>query len=393
MILWAVLTVLVTLAGVGLVLPLMRPRATPTEGATPVQILKGQLAELDAQAESGAVPANEAARLRLEIERRMLAEAREAKAPARPLGKKALLRLAFGLAGVVALGGAGLYAVMGRPELPGAGQPAAATAAAPLGADHPGGDIETMITQLRARVQTNPSDAESWRMLGWSYFQTSRFGEAAEAYGRAGSLDGRNADHPSAQGESLVQAAGGQVTPAAASAFRAALAIDPNEPRARYFLAVLKDQNGDPDGAMADWIAVVNNAPEGAPWVGEVRRFVEDVARERGIDISARLRPASSGPAVAAPGPTAQDVAAAERMAPAERDDMVRGMVEGLEARLRTQPNDAEGWVRLMRARMVLGETDAAARAYRDGRAAFSASPADQTRLAEAARGLGVPGA
>ncbi len=194
-----------------------------------------------------------------------------------------------------------------------------------------------------------------------------------------------------------MQAAGGQVTPAASAAFRAALGIDPNEPRARYFLAVQKDQNGDPDGAMTDWVSIVNAAPDDAPWAGEVRRFVEDVARERGIDLSTRLRPLAAGSvsstgAVSRPGPSAADVAAAQTMTPAARDEMVRGMVEGLETRLRAQPRDAEGWVRLMRARMVLGEEAAAARAFRAARAAFADSPADQARLAEAAQGLGIPG-
>lgn len=392
MIVWIVLTVLITLAAVALVIPLLRPRAGEGQGGvTAVGILKDQLAALDAQEKAGEVTAEEAARLKLEIERRMLAEAREGEAPARPLKDRTLLLLAFGVAGGVALGAAGLYAVMGKPGAPSATQQAAPLAGAD--ADHPGGgDIQSQILQLQQQLQANPNDAEGWRLLGWSYFQTGAFSEAAVAYGRAAALQPDNADHPSAQGESLVQAAGGQVTPAAAEAFRAALRINPQDPRARYFLAVLKDQSGDPDGAMTDWIDIVNSAPPGAPWVGEVRRFVEDLARERGIDISARLRPAAATGSTM-PGPNAEQVAAAQSMAPEDRDAMIRGMVDGLEEKLRANPRDAEGWVRLMRARMVLGDRTAAATALRNARAAFTNDPAALAQINEAARGLGVPGA
>ncbi|HYE45325.1 MAG TPA: c-type cytochrome biogenesis protein CcmI [Caulobacter sp.] len=392
MMLWIVLTLLVALAVAGLVFPLARPRPA-VEGATPTGILADQLRELEGQAASGAVTPEDAARLKLEIERRLLAEARADEPAARPLGEKALLRLALGLAAAVALGATGIYALVGRPDLP--SQSATPTSGPALPADHPGGgDVGAMLGQLEAQVKTNPRDVEGWRMLGWSYFQTGRFGESAEAYGRAAKLDPTNPDHPSAQGESLVQAAGGQMTPDASAAFRRALALDPGEPRARYFLAVEKDQAGDRDGAMADWIALVNSAPDGAPWAAEVRSFVEDVARERGVDLTGKLKPASGqgGGGPAPRGPTAADIAEAQKMAPDDQQRMIRGMVEGLEGRLKDNPRDADGWVRLMRARMVLNEPAAATRALRSARAAFKDRPAETAKINEAAKGLGVPG-
>ncbi|MFN4092280.1 MAG: c-type cytochrome biogenesis protein CcmI [Brevundimonas sp.] len=393
MIVWIVLTVLITLAAVALVIPLLRPRAAAGQGgATAVGILRDQLAELDAQQASGSVTADEAARLKLEIERRMLAEAREGEAPARPLKDRTLLLLAFGVAGGVALGAAGLYAFMGKPGAPAATQQAQSLASAGTG-EHPGGgDIQSQILQLQQQLSANPNDAEGWRLLGWSYFQTGAFNEAAVAYGRAATLDPQNADHVSAQGESLIQAAGGRVTPEAEAAFRAALRINPQDPRARYFLAVLKDQAGDADGAMNDWIELVNSAPPGAPWVGEVRRFVEDLARERGVDVSTRLKPAAATGS-ALPGPNAEQVAAAQSMAPEDRDAMIRGMVDSLEGKLRANPRDPEGWVRLMRSRMTLGDRTAAATALRNARSGLAGDAAGLAQVNEAARGLGVPGA
>lgn len=397
MILWIVLTLMIALAVVGLAIPLIRPGGVLDRRTTSAEVLKAQLADLDRQAEAGTTPAEDIAALRLEVERRALAEGVETTPSGRPLGEKALIRLALGLAAVVALGGAGLYALLGRPDLPGAGLRSEATAAAPADAAHAGADVQAMIVQLETQLRQTPEDVNGWRMLGWSYFQTGRFAEAAEAYGRAATLEPANAEHFSAQGEALVQAGGGQVTPAALTAFRSALRADPQDPRARYFVAVEMDQRGEREAAMTAWIDLINSAPEGAPWATEVRAFVEDLARERGQDISGRLRPAPAGSPAAVPpgmpGPTAAEVAEAEAMSPADRQAMIQGMVGGLEERLRTSPRDRDGWVRLMRARMVLGDSAAATAAWRDGMRAFADSPTEQAALTEAARGLRVPGA
>ena len=399
MILWIVLTLMIAVAVVGLAIPLIRPGGVLDRRTTSAEVLKAQLADLDRQAEAGTAPAEDIAALRLEVERRALAEGVETTPTRRPLGEKALLRLALGLAAVVALGGAGLYALLGRPDLPGAGPRSAAIAAAPADAAHDGADVQAMIVQLEAQLRQTPEDVNGWRMLGWSYFQTGRFADAAEAYGRAATLEPTNAEHFSAQGEALVQAGGGQVTPAALTAFRGALRADPQDPRARYFVAVEMDQRGEREAAMTAWIDLINSAPAGAPWAAEVRTFVEDLARERGQDISSRLRPAPAGSSAPAavppgiPGPTAAQVAEAGSMSEADRQAMIQGMVGGLEERLRTSPRDRDGWVRLMRARMVLGDSAAATAAYRNGMRAFADAPAEQAALTEAARGLRVPGA
>lgn len=397
MILWIILTLMIALAVVGLAIPLIRPGGVLDRRGNSAEVLKAQLDDLDRQAAAGLTPPEDIAGLRVEIERRALAEGMEEARPARPLGEKNLIRLALGLAAVVALGGTGLYALLGRPDVPSGPTPQTTDMLGSSTAAHDGADVTAMITQLETQLRATPEDVNGWRMLGWSYFQTGRFSEAATAYGRAATLEPTNSEHSSAQGESLVQAAGGQVTPAALTAFRTALRAEPMDPRARYFVAVEMDQRGDREAAMTAWIELINSAPAGAPWAAEVRSFVEDLARQRGQDISSRLRPAApagaapAGPA-SAPGPNAGQIADAEAMSPAERQQMVLGMVEGLEARLRSAPRDRDGWIRLMRARMVLGDGPAAATAYRNARAAFVDSPSDQTALAEAARGMRVPG-
>ena len=174
----------------------------------------------------------------------------------------------------------GLYGLLGRPDL--------ATADASVAT--PGETSrDRMIAALEGQLRETPDDAEMWGLLGAAYAQAGRYDASAGAYARAAVLAPDEARLHSALGEALVQVAQGVVTDNALVAFRAAAARDPNDPRARYFLALRKDQTGDRDGAMDDWIALLNSAPADAPWVPQVRALVERVATERGIDISGRI--------------------------------------------------------------------------------------------------------
>ncbi len=396
MLLWVVLTLMTVLASVGLAIPLLRKRDAPTAArGDAVTVLKDQLAELEAQAASGAIAEPEVEALKSDLKRRVLSEGRRPEATPRPLADRTLLIVAMTIVTVVTLAGTGLYLAIGKPGLKAA--PAAATTAQAAGQTpdgHPNGDSDAMIAQLETQMQQHPDNAEGWRMLGWSYLQTSRNAEAAAAYGKAVGLDPTNAEYLSAQGESTVLAANGQVIPAAETLFKRAVAADPGDPRARYYLGVAKDQRGEHKEAMDDWVALLRSAPPDAPWAREVRTFVEKVAADRKMDISERLPPlqASASPPSATPrGPTQDQVAAAQSMNAGDRDAMVAGMVTGLAERLKQNPRDRAGWERLMRARMVQGQAEQAAADYRSAARAFAGSPSDQQALREAARQLGVP--
>jgi cytochrome c-type biogenesis protein CcmH len=400
MMLWIILTVMIALTAAGLTIPLVRRYEQRPGRAKTLDILKGQLAELDAQQASKLIAQPEAEALRAEIKRRILAEDRETVAVARPLPVNAMPWVALGLVAVVAVCATALYALMGHPELTsdtvaGAVAPAQAAAGPDAQAQHPMGEVSTMIAGLEGRLQQNPNDAQGWQMLGWSYMRTNRPADAAKAYGRAASLDPGNVEYLSAQGEAMVQSEG-KVSDGAAAIFRRALKGDASDPRARYFLAIYRDQQGDHQGAMNDFIALLKSAPPGAPWAGQVRNYVEDLAKDQHIDISSRLPPAppaAPAPQAGMPGPTGDQVAAAGQMSDADRQAMIHSMVDKLAGELKANPHDSGGWVRLMRARMVLGETDKAAQAYQDARKAFAGTPAAEAALQEAAKSLGVPGA
>ncbi len=274
---------------------------------------------------------------------------------------------------------------------------AAAPATAPAAAASPKPDVNAMISSLEAKLKANPNDAEGWRMLGWSFFETGRFAEAATAYRKATQLAPTNADYWSSLGEALVLAGPGDVPKDASAAFKRALSLDAKDPRSRYFLGVEQDMAGKHSEAIETWVALLKDTPAGAPWEADVRKTIEQVADKEKIDVKARLaaiRPAApTGPAAALngiPGPSREQMAAASKLPPGAQEEMVRGMVDGLAAKLEANPKQPDRWMMLIRSRMMLGQGREAAQALQQ---AIAANPESRAELVQAAKTWGVPGA
>ncbi|MET0251790.1 MAG: tetratricopeptide repeat protein [Novosphingobium sp.] len=320
--------------------------------------------------------------------------------PAEPAPRRRGGKIALGAAAAIALAAVGVAAWRSQQD----DAPAASTAAA--GGEQP--SVDQVITKLEARLKANPNDAEGWRMLGWSYFQTERFAESATAMKRATALDPKNPEYFSMLGEALVMASkdGGGMPPDARAAFDTALTLDPKDARARYFRAVGMDLDGKHREAVDAWFALLADTPADAPWANDVRDVIRNVGKENKIEVETRL--AAVSPAAASggmktagaeqaaagiPGPTRDQIAAASQLPKGQQDAMVQGMVDGLEAKLKANPANAPGWIMLMRSRMQLGETGKARLALQEGLAAFRNDGATSRQLREAASSLGIPAA
>jgi cytochrome c-type biogenesis protein CcmH len=218
--------------------------------------------------------------------------------------------------------------------------------------------------------------------------------DAVSSYEKAVAAKPSDAFLWSALGEARVMASKRDPMPAPAlEAFRKALAIDPRDPRARYFMAVKRDLDGDHQGALADWLVLLADTPKGAPWEADLKRTIEQVGKINKIDTAPRLaevaNKAAAAPLVmpAIPGPSARDLQAATAMSPSEQRQMAEGMVARLEAKLKAAPTNPEGWVMLIRSRVNLGQRDKAAQALKD---AIAANPGDADALRQQAGVLGV---
>ncbi|WP_293883172.1 tetratricopeptide repeat protein [Sphingomonas sp.] len=258
-------------------------------------------------------------------------------------------------------------------------------------------DAATMIAQLEAKLKANPKDAEGWRTLGWSFFNTQRFAESATAYKRATQLAPEKAEYWSSLGEALVLAGPGAVDPDAKVAFETAVKRDPSDPRARYYLAVGKDMASDHNGAIADWLALLAASPSDAPWAADVRKAIVDVGAKNKIEVATRLSavkmglPVAGVPSIATaaiPGPTPDQMRAASGIPKGQQDAMVDGMLASLAGKLAANPKNVDGWIMLMRSHVTLGQTVKARAAFKS---ATAANPGDAPRLTAAARELGIP--
>lgn len=266
------------------------------------------------------------------------------------------------------------------------------------GGDQALDDVDTMIQRLEARLGKDPTDGEGFRMLGWSYMMTGRAQQSLDPFRKALALLPQQANVHAGYGEALVSVAGGTVTDEAKSEFDRALALDPAEPRARYFAALFQAQHGDRKGALEQWIALANSASPDAPWQAEVREKISEVSQALGVDVSTRLTaatPSARSAEVAAPagGAGAGIGALSGRFVEGDRQAMVTQMVDGLAERLKRNSRDVDGWTKLLRSRMVLQQGDQAARDLASARAALAEDRPALDRLEGEARDLGVPGA
>lgn len=262
-------------------------------------------------------------------------------------------------------------------------------------------DLAQAIPQLEARLEADPEDEEGWALLGLSYFQTGRYDDAANAYTQASALNPTLSRYHSARGEALALASDGGFPEDAQQAFARALELDPADPRARYFEGVRKDIDGDHVGAIEDWITLLRDTPTGAPWEADLRRLIAQVSEDQEIDLRGRVPPPgtlaqSNVPAAATqaiPGPSSEEMRAASQLPQGQQDMMIENMVNGLDQRLAANPDDADGWIMLMRSRMQLGQSVQAGQALRRAREAFADNSDQLERINAAGRALTVPGA
>jgi cytochrome c-type biogenesis protein CcmH len=432
--LWLILTIMIAAAAVWLTVPLVRRFDRPRDDAAgAVEVYRDQLQEVERELREGAIDDTQAETARVEIKRRILNADRSPQAVMPRLSLNERNFALIGATAIVVLGSVGLYAVTGRPDLasispslrvdadegslpmlsaPPPGHPMGdLTAAGEVGASDGGASsqaglpsVEEMTQRLAARLSEHPDDVDGWRTLGWSYLNLGRFSEAADAYAKAIKLNPTNAQLRSGRIEALVGSANGAVTAEAKTAIAEALKLDPRNARVRFFEGLAKQQAGDKAAALAEWTELLRDADPGEGWVADLKTRVSELRHDMGIEgsaVSDRPESAIAGfsaqapappeaPSATKPGPTAADVKAAAAMSPADRSAMIRGMVDGLASRLEQSPHDADGWIRLIRARIVLGEGDLAKQALARSLEVFADDAAERDRIAASARQLGL---
>jgi cytochrome c-type biogenesis protein CcmH len=351
---------------------LLRRRADGSREAYNFAVYRDQLAEVERDLGRGLLNPEQAEAARAEIGRRILALQPGAAGPhpnppplagegARPVSGPARGFAAATVAVLVLPFAAWLvYARLGSPAFP--DQPfaerAAAAKAVASGVQHL--DLGKAAAKISDHLKDHPEDLTGWLLLARTEITLAHYGEAAEAYRHAADLSGHHADIVGDWGEAQVLAADGTVTPAAREAFQAALADKESAPRSRYYLALAQSQQGDTKAALQGWVDLAADSPAEAEWLPMLRQRIAEAATTLGVDPTS-LKTSSGMPSQAAVAATAQATADAS---PEERHAMILTMVGNLATRLEQHPDDVEGWARLGRSYMVLGEPQKARDAY-----------------------------
>ncbi len=361
---WAVFMAMTLAAAGALLLPFLRgPRQNASRAAYDIEIYRDQLAEIERDIRRGVIDESEARAARAEIGRRALAADSAGAVGEKPApAARALPVAVLALAVVAPLGAFVLYLDLGSPHLP--GQPLAQRHA---GAQSDTRQDESLVAQLAERLKDRPDDAQGWTLLARSLGTLGRHDEAVAAWRNVRRLTPDSSEALGGLGEALIQAAGGTVTPEAVRLFESVRTAEESEPRSRFYLGLARAQAGETRQALQIWTDLLALSPPDAPWLDGVRAQIRRIAAEAKLD-PATIAPSPEAAALAARsaagapgGPQAEAIA---RLPPGQQQEMIRGMVESLAARLAAEPNDVEGWRRLGRARKVLGEREKSIEAY-----------------------------
>jgi cytochrome c-type biogenesis protein CcmH len=366
---WVVFAAMTGLAVLSVLWPLSRSRRIAAANLPNISLYEAQVAEIDRDAASGLIAAEDLAAAKADAARRLLAVT-GAGQHARPATSRRNVRLAAAAAIVLIPALAlGLYSRFGRPDLPDA------PLAARLQSDDAGKtDLAAAILRIEAHLRDHPEDGRGWDVIAPVYLRLGRAEEARRAFAGAIRLLGDSGQREAGLGEAMVSVAQGVVTADARQAFETALALDSSLPQPRYYLGLAALQDGRPDEARAIWTKLADEAPVGAPWAAALRQKIASL----------------SGPPAAGPDSAAGKSVAS--LPPAERATAIRSMVAGLSARLQQNGGGLDEWKRLVRAYSVLNEPEKARAALTDARKGLASDPSANAELDRLARELGLGG-
>lgn len=366
--LFATFAILAFIAAGMMLLPLRRfEQVTADRETGAIAVLEDQLREVDKDAARGLISDAEAKAAKVEIKRRILKVARTE--PTARVGGTTGRAALWASALVVPVFAALLYGLLGSPAVHGMAFADRQEERAERK------QMAELTGRLLDRLQSDPDGGplEGWMLLGQTYMRTGRYADAASAMKNVIGRDDATSAVLSQYAEALIAVDDGTVTPKARDIIRRAREMDPGNPAAAYYEAIALDQAGDSEEAHDLLVSRLDRAGGPAPWmevfIAQANRIGEGIGR----DPVSLLNFAPM--ATAAPGPTAEDVAAASEMSDTDRSEFIRSMVDRLADRLADEPADLDGWLRLGNAYRVLGETAKARDAYKSAEKLASGLP------------------
>lgn len=366
MIFWILVAVLSAAVTYWVTRPLLAGKSeTIAPAAADVAVYKDQLAEIESDLARGQISPAEAEAARTEVSRRLLRLSVMGEEAHGTHEVSSLKTAHMAVTVALPLAALGLYLVYGSPSLPGLPLKDRLAAAPTTAAD--------LVAKVEARLRDVPDDGQGWEVIGPVYAAQGRFDEAVNAYANAIRILGETPRRLEGLAMADIRASNGLVSERARKAFQRALELEPGRTEPRLWLALAKEQDGKIEEAAADYKALLDQAPQDAPWRKAVERRLAGLSGA----------PAKEGDAA----PQAQGSVAD---LPAEQRDMIDRMVAGLAARLKENGNDLEGWLNLMKSLKVLGRESEAAAALSDAKKQFAQDAKAIEQIDGMAKSLGL---
>jgi cytochrome c-type biogenesis protein CcmH len=322
-----------------------------------LEVYRRQLSEIDELAERGLLGPDEHRAARAEAGRRLLGHAGRAKAATDPptaAGRPWVLAAAIA-APVVALAG---YLMIGTPGLP--DQPYKARLAAWVNASRTDASSLT-LPQMQAVLEViaaqRPGDPQPLLYLAKLQAGQGDVAGAARTLKKATALGPDNAEAWAMLGAAQTAINNGDVGADARAAFIRAAELNPGMVEPRYLLGRADIADGRLQQGLERWRALAAEMPK-----GDARASLEAQIAESSRTGRPPQEPQAE-PAAAAPAEGREQAA------------FIQSMVDRLAARLKAQPDDPQGWARLIRAYGVLGQSDKREAAMAEARRRFKDRP------------------
>lgn len=337
-----------------------------------------QLLELERDADRGLIDQKEKQSALNEVSRRLLAaQENHQQAPALTISKTRTGQIITVVSVLVIIGISGLlYLKIGRPDLPDMPQEQRIANASKTG------DMPALILQVERFLEKNPKDIRGWNVLAPALRRAGRYEEAAQAYSQIMRIDRPTAPILVDYAESLLMANKGEATDKVRQALKTAMDMDGKASKARFYWAMMLQQDGKPDEALAEWRKLIELNPKNIPLQMAIQKQI--AALKKGADMPGKPDGAKM------PSLDKSQREAAASMTPKERQAMIASMVQRLADRLKENGKDLDGWLKLIRARMVLGQKDAAAASVKTARENFKDDKAALERLNQLSGSLGL---
>ena len=341
--LWIIIIILTLIAVSVILLPVFsKKNLSIAPSSHDLSVYKNQLTEIDNDLERGTINPDEAKAAKVEISRRILTASAELESAPNESQVIAKPLISFSVVLFIPIFATGIYLYSGSPDIP--DMPLVSRLSLPTDQQ----DISLLVAKVEARLEENPQDGQGWEVIAPVYLRLGQPEKAIIAYNNIIRILGPSELRFANLGEAIVLANSGRVIPDAIVAFENALQINQNSTKSQFYLALEKSQSGKKDQAISSWKNLISNARGDEPWI--------DIAKQQLATLNTDLAENTENLSIA-PDLSNFNLDDIKNLDTEARNELILGMVNGLEERLRTEGGSLEEWLQLINSQIVLGRT------------------------------------